>query len=291
MKRKNKFTLVELLVVIAIISILAGMLLPALENALSAAERIKCSSQIKQVMLAISMYSNDNEGYIPHSIYSTVDYAQHQMVSTGMNNRPASGLGLLLYNDYVPSGTLFNCPTEKGGINEKSAVDYNMHQKSVEGYRNAVFNDNSWHTSYAYRGHLWREGANSYPAHGRAPSINWRYLNHIEKRPCTSSYCGGTHSILALVADDFTWRPGSFECQGLFHHETAYNVGYSDGHSETINDNGSMITDSSTSFYAAYNNYELKYPAEDIFDAFDGDIGNVNNAAQGSAGAYIYGLK
>ena len=60
--RQQALTFVELLIVVAVLAVLAGLLLPVLIRGKTAAHRVKCVSNLRQLGLAAQMYADEHDG-------------------------------------------------------------------------------------------------------------------------------------------------------------------------------------------------------------------------------------
>ena len=65
-RRPSGFTLIELLVVIAVLAILAGILFPVFAQARASARKSTALSNLKQIGLALKMYTTDYDEHLPN---------------------------------------------------------------------------------------------------------------------------------------------------------------------------------------------------------------------------------
>ena len=109
---RNGFTLIELLVVIAIITILAAMLLPALNKARMTAQASSCSSNLKQIGTITTFYRDDWTGYFP-------------LAANYPNKASTYKWHNYMIDNYLKSDKIFQCPScPKRFLPNSSAIAY-----------------------------------------------------------------------------------------------------------------------------------------------------------------------
>ena len=110
------FTLIELLVVIAIISVLAGLLLPALARAKGSAKKTACISNMRQLGMTWRMYLDDNNGRFPdrRDLKDSLPGGYKPWTSWPRSD-PRAGWSALVLQSYLPETKLFECPSIRSG--------------------------------------------------------------------------------------------------------------------------------------------------------------------------------
>ncbi len=122
MKQKHKtyscaFTLIELLVVIWIIAALATLLFPVFSQARAKARQSVCVSNLRQLGLAVSLYTSDYDDLFPYGVDPEDKYSHAWQFASGGKYWPQITTFPLLSNvlsPYIASSSLWQCPSDKG---------------------------------------------------------------------------------------------------------------------------------------------------------------------------------
>ncbi|BDI30345.1 hypothetical protein CCAX7_23960 [Capsulimonas corticalis] len=109
------FTLIELLVVIAVISILAALLFPTFFAAREKARSAACSSNLRQIGMAMSMYMEDSDGLYPWAKDPSDEHTSIWLPFPDKYAKVAT-MGRLheVVAPYVKSPALWRCPSDSG---------------------------------------------------------------------------------------------------------------------------------------------------------------------------------
>ena len=121
MKRTTScFTLIELLVVIAIIAILAGMLLPALNNAREKGRGTACINNLKGIGTALHMYLTDSDDVLPGENTQSYNRWSMQLFQYLYPGKATNQIGL--------RSSVYYCPSDKHNCkhNDVSYISYGM---------------------------------------------------------------------------------------------------------------------------------------------------------------------
>lgn len=114
--RASGFTLVEMLVVIAVIAVITGIAAPAYLDAMARSRQTQCISNLKQLGMALAMYGQDNEGFLPpYSNELPEDWPDwRDQESGGWTHRGYPDYRLLYaaLNPYVKSHDVWFCPND-----------------------------------------------------------------------------------------------------------------------------------------------------------------------------------
>ena len=159
--RNKGFTLIELLVVIAIIALLVSILMPSLQQAKELALQAKCGVQLHNIGLAMNMYAEENDDWLPFGRYGFSMKEGAELVSPDWNTYDSDmnvvqgatqRLGLLYAKlwledadaNYIDDKEMLYCPGRKRTMINPDVMCTYSYCNPGSGWSSGVSGSNDW---------------------------------------------------------------------------------------------------------------------------------------------------
>lgn len=120
---RTAFTLIELLVVLAVISVLAGLLLPAVSRATESGRATACLGHLRQIGLALQMYVDDHGNRLPVMRDRQFEAALAALTNAAPATNAVASIDQVLF-PYLRAPRVFRCPSDRRGFFEVTGSSY-----------------------------------------------------------------------------------------------------------------------------------------------------------------------
>ena len=137
---RTGFTMMDLMVSLVIVTVLIALMLPAISLVRESTHRVICASNLRQIGMGISLYSQDTRDHLPDSVFlppapssngsyigaydrmDTVLLPSDEFTELSGDDR-WDGLGLLYHREYIAAPNLYYCPSHQGSFTYDDAAD------------------------------------------------------------------------------------------------------------------------------------------------------------------------